>query len=134
MRYDPNDKYLLPAEQCPESCAECKHYDSKSKYSYCTANGYRTATFSWKTPRGSIISHVPPCCPWWYVAVDGSKEERRWRFWWLVGQAATDKMSKERRLEYLKHITDVDGIENVDRKQFPEVQEAYDQVRKHMGI
>lgn len=134
MTYDPNDKYFLPVEECPETCAECKYYDPKQKYTYCAANGYRTATFSWKTPRGSIISHVPPCCPWWYVGVDGTKEERRMRFWWLVGQSVTSKMDKDRRLEYLQHINEVGGIEKVDRERFNEVAEAFAEVRERMGI
>lgn len=134
MDFDVNDSYLLPKASCPESCGECGHYDGSGKYTYCTANGHKTATFAWKTPRGSIISRVPPCCPWWYVAVDGTQEERRERFWWLVGQKATANMDRERRLELIQHVNAVGGMDKVDRKTFPEVQDAYDRVRETMGI
>ena len=134
MNYDPTDKYFKPLSECPESCAACEYYDGKSKYTYCTANENKTATFSWKTPRGSIISHVPPCCPWWYVGIDGTKEERRMRFWWLVGQRATARMDRDRRLEYLRHINEVGGIEHADRTLFNEIAEAFAYVKGRMGI
>lgn len=134
MRFDEKDTYLLPIDECPETCGECKYYDGKNKYAYCRANNQTTATFSWKSPKGSVISAVPPCCPWWYVAAGESEAERTARFLWLVGARTTRDMTRERRQEWMEHITAVGGIENADKEKFPELAEAADEVRERMGL